>query len=124
MALIMIADDDVALATILKDFLRSLTHQVVIVHDGIAASIKAQEWRPQLIVMDILMPGVYGTSAYNSLESAGIAKTTPFIFITSVPLEKARAIVPDTPRTRLLPKPIDFAKLEAAVAELLAQPAS
>jgi len=124
MALIMIADDDVVLTTLLKDFLQSRAHQVMVVNDGIAASMKAQDWRPQLIVMDILMPGVYGTSAYKTLESAGIAKTTPFIFITSVPLEHARAIVPRTPRTRLLPKPLDFTKLEAAVAELLAPPAS
>ena len=119
MALIMIADDDVALAGVLKDFLEARTHQVVMVHEGVSASVKAQEWKPHLIIMDILMPGVYGTSAYKSLEEAGVAKRTPFIFIISLPLEKVKPLLPDNPRSRLYPKPIDFAQFEKAVSELL-----
>jgi len=120
MALIMIADDDDAIVSVLTDFLESRGHRVVSVGDGIAASIKAQDWKPALIVSDIVMPGAYGTSAYKSLENAGIVPKTPVIFITSVELEKARKVVPDNPRTRLLGKPVDLGKLDAAVKELLA----
>ena len=65
------------------------------------------------------MPGAYGTTAYRTLESAGIAGKTPIIFMTSVNLEQARKIVPATPMTRLMAKPVDLPTLEAAVAEML-----
>lgn len=120
MALIMVADDDVAVVSVLTDFLESRGHQVVSVNDGTAASLKAQEWKPALIISDIIMPGVYGTSAYKSLENAGVVPRTPVLFITSVELEKARKIVPDNPRVRLLPKPLEWGAVEAAVKELLA----
>lgn len=122
MAVIMIADDDVLLAENLKEFLESRGHRVNVVHDGVAASEKAQEWGPQLILMDIMMPGAYGSSVYVSLDNAGIAKKTGFVFITSLPLDKVKTRLPtDHPRTRLLGKPIDFGQLEAAVQELLAK---
>lgn len=121
MPLIMIADDDAAILSVLKDFLESRGHQVVTVADGVAASLKAQEWKPALIISDIMMPGAYGTTAYKSLENAGVVPKTPVVFITSVELEKARKVVPENPKTRLLPKPIDLSKLDAAVAELLAK---
>lgn len=124
MATILIADDDESLAMLLKDFLESRSHRVAVVHDGVAASEKAQQLKPQLILMDIMMPGVYGTSAYKSLENAGLTKTIPIIFITSLNMEKVKKIVPDTSKTRLLPKPVDFAKLEAAMKELLGPDAS
>jgi CheY-like chemotaxis protein len=120
MALIMVADDDVALTEVLKDFLQSLTHQVVVVHDGTGATLKAQEWKPHLIIMDIMMPGVYGTSAYKALDQAGVAAKVPFIFITSLAPEKVKPLLPQNATTRFLPKPIDFGALETAVNELLA----
>jgi CheY-like chemotaxis protein len=119
MALIMIADDDSAVLSVLKDFLESRGHQVVTVADGVAASLKAQDWKPALIISDIMMPGAYGTTAYKSLENAGVVPKTPVIFITSVEMDKARKVVPDNPKTRLLSKPVDLAKLDAAVADLL-----
>ncbi|MFH1724030.1 MAG: response regulator [Elusimicrobiota bacterium] len=122
MALIMIADDDVDLVTALEDYLKSRNHQVVSVNDGVSASLKAQEWKPDLIIMDIMMPGVYGTSAYKSLESAGITKTTPVIFITSISPDQAEKLVPSGPRIRFLPKPVHFETLGKAITELLGHP--
>lgn len=119
MALIMIADDDVTFVNVLKLYLEARGHQVVAVHDGTSASLKAQEWKPHLIIMDIQMPGGYGTTAYRSLENAGVARTTPFIFVSAAPAEKAEKVVPATPKTRFLPKPLDYPKLEAALKELL-----
>ncbi|MBI4422857.1 MAG: response regulator [Elusimicrobia bacterium] len=120
MALILIADDNIAIASVLKDYLTSRGHQVATVHDGMSVSLKAQEIHPHLIIMDIQMPGTYGTTAYKTLEAAGVAQRTPVIFVTSVILEKARMIVPETPLTRLMGKPIDLARLEATIAELTA----
>jgi hypothetical protein len=44
---------------------------------------------------------------------------TPVLFITSVELEKARKVVPDDPRVRLLQKPLDWGAVEASIKALL-----
>ena len=119
MALIMIADDDATFVNVVKLYLEARGHQVVSVSDGTNASIKAQDWKPHLIVMDIQMPGGYGTTAYRSLEMAGITATTPIIFVSAVPAEKAAKVLPSTPKTRFFTKPLDLPKLEAAIKELL-----
>ncbi|MFC1679343.1 response regulator [Elusimicrobiota bacterium] len=119
MALIMVADDDPAFLALITEHLKSRGHQVVTVEDGVSAAEKAQDWKPHLILMDIMMPGVYGTSAYKSLESSGITRKTPVIFVTAVAVEKATKVVPEGPMTRLLLKPVDLQALDRLIGELL-----
>ncbi|MBI4346872.1 MAG: response regulator transcription factor [Elusimicrobia bacterium] len=116
--LIMIADDDQMYCGVLKDFLESRGHQVVTVHDGGSAAMKALEWKPQLIILDIQMPGGYGTSAYQVLEREGVTKTTPVIFCSAVPPERARKILPPEEKAPLVSKPIDLKRLEALISAL------
>ncbi|MBI4346042.1 MAG: response regulator [Elusimicrobia bacterium] len=119
MALIMIADDDQLYCSGLKDFLESRGHRVVMVHDGMSAAVKAQEWRPELIIMDLQMPGAYGSSAYQVLEREGVTKTTPVIFASSIAPEIARKVLPAEEKAPLLTKPVDLKRLEALIRERL-----
>jgi CheY-like chemotaxis protein len=119
-ALIMVADDNPEIVALLKDFLQSKGHQVVSVTDGMEMAEKAQDWRPELIISDIQMPNVYGTSAYNVLQENPVTKTTPLIFITGVDFTSAQKIVPKGPKVRLLAKPVDLRQLEKYIQELLA----
>ena len=116
MALIMLADDDPTFCAAIEEFLVSRGHQVVSVHDGASAVIKAQEWRPHLIIMDIQMPGGYGTSAYQVLEREGVTNMTPVIFVSGVSLQQVRKLLPPPEKAAFLSKPVDFAQLEALVA--------
>ena len=123
MALIMVADDNAEIVDLLKDYLESRGHQVVTVGDGMAAAEKAQTWKPQLILCDIQMPNVYGTTTYSILRRNPETKDTPIIFITGVPLEAAQKIVPQEPKVRLLCKPVDLKVLDRHIEEMLAPPA-
>ena len=118
MALIMLADDDKAFCDAVKEYLTSRGHQVVVVHDGAAAALKAQEWRPQLIIMDIQMPGGYGTSAYQVLEREGVTKMTRVIFASGHSLEVVRKLLPADGKSPFLSKPIDFKKLDELITAL------
>jgi len=122
MALIMIADDSEEFAAALEGHLVRKNHQVFIAKDGFAASLKAQENHPELIIMDIHMPGVYGPTAFKTLEESGLTRTTPVIFVTALSKPEADKLVllPVAAKARLLFKPLDFAKLDATISELLA----
>lgn len=119
MALILVADDDPALLDLVRQVLESRGHQVVAVDDGLQLVEKAKDFKPQLIVCDIMMPNTYGTAAMSMLHDQPALAQTPVIFITGVPLQNARKILPDSPRVRLLAKPVDMMVLLQNVDELL-----
>jgi CheY-like chemotaxis protein len=119
MALIMVADDEPSIVSLLKDFLQSRGYQVLPVEDGMQVAEKAQLFHPVLIVCDIQMPNVYGTTSYHVLQKEPSTAKIPVIFITGVPEEAARKLVPKDPKVRLLRKPLDLKSLEAAIQELL-----
>jgi CheY-like chemotaxis protein len=118
-AQILIADDNVDITNLLAEYLQSQNHRVLVVYDGFQLSQKAAEHRPHLIITDIQMPGAYGSSVYQVLQKDPATKNIPVLFISAHPKERLAAVLPNDPKTRFLPKPIAFADLDRAIAELL-----
>ena len=56
MATILVADDDQLLRTILRDHLERADHEVLEAGDGIAAIDIALEERPEVLLLDVMMP--------------------------------------------------------------------
>jgi len=118
-AQILIADDDPMIASLLKDYLTSLHHRVIVVSDGVALMQKATEHQPHLIITDVAMPGAYGTSVYQILRKEPKTAAIPILFFSSHPYEKLKALLPEDPKTRFLQKPVEFEALDQAIKELL-----
>jgi len=117
---ILIADDDSSWSSILKTFLESKGHQVLVAADGLAAAMNVFDHKPQLVVMDIKMPGPYGISVYESLQHDPETAKIPVIFVSGVVDEEAfRRRIPVGPKTRFLAKPVDLKTLMAVVNELM-----
>ena len=72
------------------------------------------------IVSDIQMPGVgNGVDGYRHLRNTKtVSPLLPFVFMTGMTPEDAQKLMPQDPKVRLLPKPIDFEKLRAVIKEL------
>jgi CheY-like chemotaxis protein len=119
MALILVAEDDPDILLLLQMFLQKRGHQVVTATDGVQLVEKAVNGRPHLVVSDILMPGCYGSTACKSVLENPLTKDMPFIFLTALGTDKVSRIVPDSPKVRVLSKPLDLPALEAYVSELL-----
>src|SRR5579864_4629438 len=105
MALIMIAEDQPDMAEVMKGYLESRGHQVVQASDGFQLVERAKTWRPDLVIADIVMPGVYGTTAVKTLLDDPTVRDTPFVFVTGVDESPARQMLPDAPNVRLFHKP-------------------
>ena len=118
--LILVADDDTAVADLLQKHLTSLGCQVTVVNDGVSAVLKAREIKPDLILLDIQMPGAYGTSVYENLRKEAETKATPVLFMSgSLAEESFRRRIAEDPTNRFLKKPFDLARLTTTVRELL-----
>ncbi len=117
--MIMVAEDTPEIAQLVKIILQARGHQVVTVADGLQMVEKAKDWKPHLIIADIMMPGTYGTAAYKALQADPVTAVIPVAFLTAVPLEQARKLVSEGPMVRLLMKPVEIPVLMKAVEELL-----
>lgn len=118
-AQILIADDNPDITGLLSDYLGMKSHRVLVVNDGFQLSQKAAEHQPHLIITDIQMPGAYGSSAYQVLQKDPKTQKIPLIFMSAHPYEKLAKLLPNDPKTRFIQKPVDLAKLEALIKELL-----
>lgn len=83
MADILIADDDPILVEILKFRLEGAGHCVLVARDGEEALAKARAERPDLIVLDSMMPIVAGPEVLAELKDDPELKDVPVVMLTA-----------------------------------------
>ncbi|MDO5083079.1 DNA-binding response regulator [Arachnia propionica] len=71
MAHILIAEDDHKQAHLLQAYLQAEGHRVVVATDGAQALERIQERRPDLLLLDVMMPTVDGWQVLQQLEVLG-----------------------------------------------------
>ncbi|GIM92002.1 response regulator transcription factor [Paractinoplanes toevensis] len=65
---ILVAEDNRRQAELLGNYLRSEGHRLVVVHDGQQALAAARRQRPDLVVLDVMMPGLDGLNVCRILR--------------------------------------------------------
>lgn len=80
---ILIADDQPANLQILRDALEPEGYEILIATNGAGAVRVAQARRPDVILMDVMMPEMDGYTACETLKKNGDTYTIPVIFITA-----------------------------------------
>lgn len=77
MAHILVIDDDAPIRAMLSQMLTRDAHTVTLACDGVEGLRKAVEARPDLILIDILMPNKDGVETIMALSASGL--TTPIV---------------------------------------------
>ncbi|NLE43539.1 MAG: response regulator [Chloroflexi bacterium] len=80
---VLIADDEVRLARAMDAMLDDEELRTVLVHDGAAALERAQALRPDLIILDVMMPGRTGIEVCASLKTHPDTRNIPIILVTA-----------------------------------------
>src|SRR4029453_18922594 len=70
---VLVVDDNVDAASMLAALVRQLGHDVVVVHDGSSALEAAEAYRPEIILLDLGMPGMNGFEVARALRERGIS---------------------------------------------------
>lgn len=115
MARIVICDDDAAYCVMLGDFLKTLGHQSLVAKDVPAFRAMIEGLRPDLVVLDMQVPGGGGPAAAGIIP-AGV----PLIVSSGMPVPQQQQWFPPLTRIRFLQKPLDLDAMGQAVKELLA----
>lgn len=120
MAVIVTADDDEAIRYAISRVLRGFGHTIIEAVDGRQAVEQAREHRPDLVLLDGMMPpGMSGFEASELLRDDPETAAIPVLMVTG-------SMSPDEVRQRLpfisgvVSKPFTAAGLEAGVEQALA----
>jgi twitching motility two-component system response regulator PilH len=119
MALILIVDDSPTEVHVMKKALEKSGYQTATAQDGAEGVRMAREMTPDLIFMDVVMPGVNGFQATRKLASDPETKAIPVIMVTSKDQETDRIWGMRQGAVDYLVKPVSMDKLlEKAAAAL------
>ena len=114
---LLIVEDEKRLATALARGLAAEGFAVDVAHDGVSGLHLAQEQDYDLIVLDIMLPGLNGYRICDRLRAAG--DETPILMLTAKDGEYDEAEGLDTGADDYLTKPFSYVVLQARIRALL-----
>jgi DNA-binding response OmpR family regulator len=91
MAKIVIVDDDEKVTTLLGRFLAATGYQVTTLNDSSKAMQAANSIRPDLIILDIMMPHLDGFTLCKMLREEPKFAKTPILIITALDNSNSKA---------------------------------
>lgn len=80
---ILVVDDDADIRALVALRLEHALYRVVTAHDGLEALERAVELRPDLIVLDVGMPGLDGFETSKRLREHPLTSHVPVVFLTA-----------------------------------------
>jgi two-component system, OmpR family, alkaline phosphatase synthesis response regulator PhoP len=120
---ILVVEDDPAALRLVSFTLESAGYKVIPAVNGIEGLRKAQEEAPDLLVLDLMLPGIDGYEVCHRLRSdpAGRERRLPILMLTAKSQETDRAMAEKMGVDLYLSKPVTPEEITAAVHSLLSQ---
>ncbi|TIC84085.1 response regulator [Nocardioides sp. GY 10127] len=119
MARILVADDDVDIRELVEFKLSTLGHEITTVSDGAQAVAAAKADRPDLAVLDVMMPVTSGLEAIRQMRADPDLADLPVILLTARAQESDVESGFDSGADDYITKPFSPRELAARVEALL-----
>ncbi|HTG95130.1 MAG TPA: response regulator [Pyrinomonadaceae bacterium] len=119
--LILVVDDSADNVAVMSLHLQDQGYRVVTASNGEEAISVAAQTRPNLILMDISMPGMDGLAATRRIRESDELSEVPVIAVTALGTEGFQRAAYDVGVSGYLTKPVDFDRMHQLVARLLTQ---
>lgn len=121
--LVLIVEDNEKNLKLARDVLQFHGFRTVEAITGEDALVMAREHLPDLVLMDIALPGIDGVAATQQLKGDPSTANIPVVALTASVMEADRARFSEAGFVGLIAKPIDVLKFPDQVAAYCPQPA-
>lgn len=121
MSKILIVEDDEKISMALTIRLRSAGYEVLAAHDALMAVSTARKAQPDLVLLDIMMPGGNGFTVAENLQNLSETAKTPIIFLTASKKPGLKERAEEIGAAGFIEKPYDGDSLVSQVESVLNQ---
>lgn len=115
---ILIVDDENDFIELLRYKLAGRGYDFIVANDGVHALSQARQLKPDLILLDILLPDLDGLSVCEILKRQPATKSIPIIFMSALSSNVTRRTVAMQAED-FFTKPLNLPLLERRIADLL-----
>lgn len=119
---VLVIEDDKKISTALAVRLRAAGYEVVAAYDAVLAVTTAVKHRPDLILLDISMPGGDGFAVAEKVQNLVPTVGVPMIFLTASKQPGLREKAMELGAVGFFEKPYEAADLLVAIQEALGEP--
>lgn len=116
---ILVVDDDHAVAELFERLLEADGYRVDLAHDADTALAAMARLHPDVVLLDVMLPGMSGFEICRRLKQDRATRLTPVIMVTAVSARDARIQGVDCGADDFLIKPVDSHELRARVRSLV-----
>jgi CheY-like chemotaxis protein len=118
-ASILVVDDDPEIVTMLSTRLGKRGYKVSTAEDGNRAIEMAKRERPDLVLLDIMMPGKSGWEVARALKQDPVTQNVKIVMVSAIGEKTNEITAPIYGADAHVDKPFEFEKLERVIGELL-----
>jgi putative two-component system response regulator len=116
---ILICDDEIHITRLMETILVPQGYEVFKAHDGREALEMVDKCRPDLILMDLMMPILDGFEVTKAIKEKDDTKVIPVVIVSAASDKQRRLKAVELGADDFLTKPVDTVELKARVKSLL-----
>ena len=120
-SVVLVADDEPSMLSLIAQHVKTLGHDVHIAHDGEEAWDKVQKHRPDLVLLDVMMPAMSGWEVCRKVREDDGLERVGVIMITGIGETLNELTSPLFGADAYLDKPFELVDLDRAIREVLAK---
>ena len=118
--LVLVADDDPEIRTLLTIRLKKAGYEVIDAADGEQTLAAVREHKPDLVVLDVMMPGKNGWEVAKELRKDDEHQRLGIVMLTAIGERINEMTSPLYGADEFVDKPFEFADLESKLRQVLA----
>lgn len=117
---ILVVDDEPEIADFIKDLLAdTIPHQLEIANDGFSAGRLVNSFSPDLVILDLLLPGVDGFQVCKAIREDTETSNTRILAVTGYDSPEIRSKILASGADDYLGKPLDYHQTLEKITRLL-----
>lgn len=116
---VLVVDDDPLLAKVIKAGLEKAGYRVMIGGNGYDAGFLTVDWKPDIMLLDIMLPDVNGDQVARRVRESKQTRDLPIIGMSAVSDQSRIDALLEAGANEFLPKPFEISELKARIVKAI-----